>query len=122
MRRAALLVTLALSLAGCGGSDGGGSEREVTDPATALGLSGGTEVIVRGFFAHEPNTILPRMCNMLAESYPPTCAMPSLPVSNLSDEAENALPLTRDPETGGRWSQSQVELAGRIEDGALVVQ
>jgi hypothetical protein len=119
--RRGLLVALLL-LAGCGGSDGGGgSERQVIDPATALGLSGGTEVTVRGFFAHEPNTILPRMCNVLAESYPPICSMPSLPVSNLSEAAENKLPLTRDPETGGRWSEAEVEIDGRIEDGALVV-
>jgi hypothetical protein len=118
MRRGLLLALLLL--AGCGGSDGG-SERQVIDPATALGLSGGTEVTVRGFFAHEPGTILPRMCNVLAESYPPTCSMPSLPVSNLSETAENKLPLTRDPETGGRWSQAEVEIDGRIEDGALVV-
>jgi hypothetical protein len=119
MRRALLLGMLLL--AGCGGSDGGSSERQVIDPATALGLSAGTEVTVRGFFAHEPNTILPRMCSVLAESYPPTCAMPSLPVSNLTEQAENKLPLTRDPETGGRWSEAEVELNGRIQDGALVV-
>jgi hypothetical protein len=122
VRRAVLLAVLVL--AGCGGSDGGGSgsERQLIDPATALGLSGGTKVTVRGFFAHEPNTILPRMCTMLAESYPPVCAMPALPVSNLSEAQEKALPLTRDPETGGRWSQSEVEIDGRIEEGALVVE
>jgi hypothetical protein len=119
VRRGLLLAVLLL--AGCGGSDGGSSERQVTDPATALGLSGGTKVTVRGFFAHEPGTILPRMCNVLAESYPPTCTMPSLLVSNLSERAENQLPLTRDPETGGRWSEAEVELDGRIQDGALVV-
>jgi hypothetical protein len=48
--------------------------------------------------------------------------MPSLPVSNLSAQAEKALPLTRDRETGGRWSQKEIELSGRIEDGALVVE
>jgi hypothetical protein len=118
--RRGLLLALLL-LAGCGGSDGGSSERQVIDPATALGLSGGTEVTVRGFFAHEPNTALPRMCAALAESYPPTCGMPSLPVSNLSEKRENKLPLTRDPETGGRWSEVEIELDGRIQDGALVV-
>ena len=62
---------------------------------------------MRGFFSHDPGTILPRMCTQLAESYPPSCAMPSLPVSNLSEAAENALPLTRDPETGGRWTETR---------------
>jgi hypothetical protein len=119
--RVALLLA-ALLLAGCGGSDDGGAAGQVIDPATALGLSGGTEVTVRGFFAHEPGTIVPRMCTALAESYPPRCSMPSLPVSNLSDERENALPLTRDPETGGRWSEAEIELRGQIQDGALVVE
>jgi hypothetical protein len=118
--RPGLLLVVVL-LAGCGGSDGGSSKRQVIDPATALGLSGGTEVTVRGFFAHEPGTTVPHMCTVLAESYPPTCSMPSLPVSNLSEAEENKLPLTRDPETGGRWSETEVELRGRIEDGALVV-
>jgi hypothetical protein len=121
VRRLSLLV-VAVTLAGCGGSDGGSGEPEVVDPSTALGLSGGTAVTVRGFFAHDPGAILGRMCTMLAESYPPTCGMPSLPVSNLSEQAENDLPLTRDPETGARWSQNEVELDGRIQDGALVVQ
>ena len=37
--------------------------------------------------------------------------MPSLPVSNLSEKDEKALPLTRDPETGAVWSQQEVELS-----------
>jgi hypothetical protein len=120
--RRALLLVLVVALAGCGGSDSGSGARKLVDPSTALGMSGGTEVTVRGFFAHEPGTILPRMCTALAESYPPVCGMPSLPVSNLPKQKEKALPLTRDPETGGRWSQNEVELNGRIEDGALVVE
>lgn len=118
MRRALLLTVLLL--AGCGGSDGG-SEPRTIDPLTALGLNG-HEVIVRGYFSHEPGTILPRLCTALAESYPPSCGMPSLPVSNLSDEEENKLPLTRDPETGGRWSEAEIEISGRIEGGGLVVE
>lgn len=121
MRRLVLVAALVSTLAACGGSDGGGSEPQVIDPATALGLSGGTRVIVRGYYARDPGAILPRMCTALAESYPPTCGMPSLPVSNFSEEAEKELPLQRDPETGGRWSESEVEISGRIEEGALVV-
>jgi hypothetical protein len=120
VRKRALLVVVAL-LAGCGGS-GGPGEPQLVDPSTALGLSGGDEVTVRGFFAHEPSAVLPRMCTALEESYPPICAMPSLPVSNLSKRDEKRLPLTRDPETGGRWTQKEIELSGRIEDGALVVE
>jgi hypothetical protein len=121
VRRAVLLAALVGVLAGCGGSGASSGPVEV-DPSTALGLSNGQEAIVRGYFVRAPRTILPRMCAQLAESYPPTCAMPSLPVSNLSEAEEKKLPLTRDPETGGTWSQDEVQLSGRIEDGALVVQ
>jgi hypothetical protein len=117
-----LLVALVLVLAGCGGSSGGSGERQVVDAATAIGLSGGTEVTVRGFFSREPDAVLPRMCNELSGAYPPACAMPSVPVSNLSKQAENDLPLTRDPETGARWTQREIELDGRIEDGTLIVE
>lgn len=117
MRRALLLVVLLA--AGCGGSGTSGPER--VDPATAIGRNG-DEVIVRGFFSQERGESLPRMCSSLAESFPPSCSMPSLPVSNLSDEAEQALRLTRDPETGARWSTHEVELSGRIDNGALIVK
>jgi hypothetical protein len=121
--RRALLFALVVVLAGCGGSGSGASgERQVVDPSTAIGLSGGTEVTVRGFFAHAPDAVLPRMCTVLSESYPPTCDMPSMPVSNLSKKEENNLPLTRDPETGGRWTQNQIELDGRVQEGTLVVE
>jgi hypothetical protein len=116
------LVALLLVLAGCGGSGGRSDEPQVIDAATAIGLSGGTEVTVHGFFSHQPEEAMPRMCTELSGAYPPACDMPSLPVSNLSKQAENDLPLTRDPETGARWTQQEIELDGRIEDGALIVQ
>jgi hypothetical protein len=120
MRRALVLGGTVLLLAGCGGSAGGSTPR-VVDPGTALGLSG-DEVIVRGFFSHDKNASVGRMCTSLSESYPPTCANPALPVSNLSEQQEKALKLQRDPETGARWSTSEIELTGRIEEGALIVQ
>lgn len=120
MRRFLLFLAVVVA-AGCGGSDGGGGP-QLIDPVTALGLSGGTEVLVRGYISFDPGAIRPRMCPMLDESYPPACGMPSLPVSNLTDEQVTQLQLTHDPETGGRWSQNEVELRGRIEGGALVVE
>jgi hypothetical protein len=122
MTRVLLPILVVIAVAGCGGDGNGSDEPRVTDAATAIGLSGGTNVTVRGYFAHEPDAIVPRMCTNLTEAYPPSCEMPSLPVSNLSEQDEADLPLTRDPETGARWSQREIELSGRIEDGALVVQ
>jgi hypothetical protein len=120
VRRALLLPALVLLLAGCGGSAGGSTPR-VVDPGTALGLNG-DDVIVRGYYSHDSNASVGRMCTSLGESYPPSCSNPALPVSNLSKAREQALLLTRDPETGARWSDSEVELSGRIEEGALVVE
>ena len=120
MRRAFLVGLFVPLLAGCGGSAGGSTPR-VVDAGTSLGLNG-DDVIVRGYFSHDPNANVGRMCTSLAESYPPTCANPALPVSNLSDKQEQELKLMRDPETGARWSDAEVELSGRIEEGALVVE
>jgi hypothetical protein len=117
VRRAVLLV-LVLAAAGCGGS--GSSETPTVDPGTAIGLNG-QEVIVEGYFSRAPNTTLGQMCAMLDESYPPACSSPSLPVSNLTRQAQQKLQLTRDPETGAVWSQNEVELRGHIDEGALVV-
>jgi hypothetical protein len=117
------LLLLALVAAGCGGSDGGDSSApRVVDPETALGVGAGEPVIVRGFLSYDPTAVRPRMCAALAESFPPSCEDPALPVSNLSKAQVQALQLTRDPETGARWSADEVELRGRIEEGALVVQ
>jgi hypothetical protein len=119
MKGVLALLAVVVVAAGCGGSEESGPR--LTDPSTALGLSGGTEVIVRGFISVDPGSIRPRMCTALGESYPPSCGMPSLPVSNLSAQQERRLRMMRDPETGGRWSNKEVELHGRIEEGALVV-
>jgi hypothetical protein len=123
VRRTVLVSLLVLAAAGCGGSDGsdgGNSSARTVDPGIATGLNGET-VRVRGFFSHKPNAEA-RMCSALDESYPPACSSPFLPVSNLSKEREQALQLTRDPETGARWSPGEVELRGRIDDGTLVVE
>jgi hypothetical protein len=120
VRRTLLLAALVLVASGCGGSGGSSTVRTV-DPGEAIALNGET-VTVRGYFSHQPNTALGRMCSALDESYPPACTSPALTVSNLSKAREQALQLTRDPETGARWSQGAVELTGRIDEGALVVQ
>lgn len=117
MRRAVLLV-LVFVAAGCGGS--GSPEIATVDPGTAIGLNG-QEVIVQGYFSRGPASTRGQMCAMLDESFPPACSNPALPVSNLTKQGQQKLQLTRDPETGALWSQNEVELRGRIDEGALVV-
>jgi hypothetical protein len=89
---AALLSALALALAGCGG--GGVEER-------------------RGFLVDAGDAV--RLCDALAESYPPQCAGESLLV-------EGDLPKVDWSETEGvRWTDGQVTLRGKVSDGILRV-
>jgi hypothetical protein len=113
---AAILMVLALALAGCGGDDAEAPEGPVS-PGQALVMTGQT-VTVRGYVVQEPGVVIPHICTALAESFPPRCSAPSLPVEGYK---EGTLQLMRDPETKARWSKNEVELRGRIRDGALIV-
>ena len=55
-----------------------------------------------------------RLCSALAESFPPQCAGPSLPIEGTVD-AE--LQQERDV----RWTEHEVSLRGNVADGALRV-
>ncbi len=89
-RGAAALLT-ALALAGCGG---GPEERT-------------------GFLVDDGATV--RLCDALAESYPPQCGGASLLV-------EGRLPRVEWSEAQGvRWTAAQVGLRGEVEDGVLRV-
>ena len=89
--RGAAALLSALALAGCGGGDG---ER------TGYLVESGGEV---------------RLCDALAESYPPQCAGESLRV-------EGELPQAEWSEAQGvRWTDRQVVLRGEIEDDVLRV-
>jgi hypothetical protein len=114
--RYAAATLLVLGLAGCGGGSTEPPEGPVS-PGQALVMTGQT-VTVRGFVVQEPGVVIPHICTALAESFPPQCLSPSLPVERYK---EGTLKLTRDPETKARWSETEVELRGTVRDGALIV-
>ena len=115
MRAAAAVVALLL-LAGCGGDEG--APEGPISPGEALIMTDQT-VTVRGFLVQEPGVVIPHICTALAESFPPRCSSPSLPVEGF--ENDGSLKLTRDPETKALWSPDEVELRGTIRDGALIM-
>lgn len=89
--RALTLVALAALLAGCGGG----------------------ESVERGYLVDAGEGV--RLCEALAESFPPQCGGRSLRV-------EGPLPDVAWSEAEGvRWTDGQVELRGEVEDGTLVL-
>jgi hypothetical protein len=81
--------------------------------ALALAACGGGEDSARGYLYDDGTGI--RLCEALAESYPPQCGVSSLRV-------EGELPDVEWTEAQGvRWTDEQVELSGEIENGLIRV-
>lgn len=57
-----------------------------------------------------------RLCEAMAESFPPRCGGRSIPVTNLPPEVVDGLE-TKD---GVRWSEEPVQLIGRVKNGTFV--
>ena len=109
----ALVAGLVLVTAGCGGDDGGdevsttGATEPVTSVTTAPGepvtvadvadLPDGTTVTVRAF-VFQPDEGATVLCDILGESYPPTCVGPTLVTNGLDVNALPGLEST----SGGR--------------------
>ncbi len=100
MRLLPLAVAASLVLAACGGSD---------------------ETTVRGHVvAPEGGPV--RLCEALAESYPPQCGGSSLTVEGLDLASVPGLTSTGDPALAQvRWSEGEVELTGVVTGGILRV-
>lgn len=116
----ALLV--ALTVAACGGD---GSDR----PAAATGSGSGLSIeealaselpgplLVNGYLLVDGGEV--RLCDGLAESYPPQCAGPSLDVLGYKLLEQRRLYKT----SGGvTWSDEPVQLLGVVEDETLTVR
>ena len=120
MRRA-LAILVVFFVAGCGG-DGGGAEPPAAD-ATGRGvtvreaLAADVEgpLLVRGALHAREGEI--RLCEALAESYPPQCAGPSLRVEGLALSDVEGVQTAQ----GVSWTDGEVKLLGDVEGGALLV-
>jgi len=139
----AVAVTALLALAGCG--DDGDTEVDAGDDASpvttttegtpdteapqeaisvaeAVQLAQGTDVTVRGH-VFQPDEGATVMCDLLGESFPPTCSGPTLTTDGLD---VNSLPSVETTAPGdlvapATWTSEPVEVSGELEAGRLVV-
>jgi len=85
------------------------------DIAEAIAYEGIEVVAVRGYFVMEGDTA--RLCEALAESFPPQCGGVQVVVTN-----PDALPDTVLIQEGDtQWSESYVTVLGNIADGELTI-
>lgn len=123
MRRIALALAVAvLAAAGCGGSE------EQDPPATPPGAATGPgltvaeaiasdldgPLLVRGSLVELEGTL--RLCDALAESYPPQCGGERLVVEGYDIAAADGVQQA----SGVRWAEG-VKLLGEVDDGVLRV-
>lgn len=116
MRACALLLCLAIGLAGCGGDDDDQGAPSTSSPSLGAPIPGGGlsvqeaidsdlegPLLVRGHLIDRDGEL--RLCSAILESNPPQCGEPSLRV-----EAAGLVP-----------SEEQVSLLGEVEAGTITV-
>lgn len=121
----AALATLLLLAAACDDDDGDDADATVTPPSSATGpgisvadaltstLDG--PLLVNGFLVVRGDEA--RLCEALAESFPPQCGGDSLVVEGLDVSSLPDLMTEQDT----TWSDQQIQLLGVVEDGVLTV-
>ncbi|HSL64709.1 MAG TPA: hypothetical protein VK874_08630 [Gaiellaceae bacterium] len=125
MRRLALALALVvLAGSGCGGDQDTASTTATAPPASAVGpgltvaeaiesdLEG--PLLVRGALVELDGTL--RLCDALAESYPPQCGGASLVVDGYDIAAADGMQQA----SGVRWAEG-AKLLGEVDDGVLRV-
>lgn len=97
----------------------GGSQGALVDGGLtvteALNTDATGVIAVKGFLVIDGNGA--RLCEALAESFPPQCGGASIPVSNY----EEVLGTPLQNEQGVSWTDGTVSFLGEIVDGTLVV-
>ena len=125
VRGLVVLVAFALVTAACGGGSdkGEGSGPEITtelivDPGAVAGLDDGTEAVTQGILVIDGET---RVCELLAESFPPQCAGDFALVADLQTDTVVALQSPDDPTAEGvMWTTYPLAVVGTVEGGVLV--
>ena len=90
----------------------------VVDPmrvSEALTIDVEGVIAVQGFFFEDGSG--PRLCDALAESFPPQCGEASIPVSGY----EEVIDVPLQSEQGVTWTDQTVTFLGEVVDGTLVV-
>ena len=119
-------VVLATACSSDGDEDGandGGGVAEPTSSASGPGISVGEALasdldqplLVNGFLVASGDGV--RLCEALAESYPPQCGGESLTVEGLDLASRDDL----SEEGGVSWTDQPVQLLGDVEGGVLTV-
>jgi hypothetical protein len=94
--------------------DPGGAGSAPVDVAAAIVLDDGTEVRVAGHLIALPDGTATLCGGAIAESAPPQCAAPALPVDGLIDAA-SLMGVT----DNGTWVEGDVVLEGTLQGGRL---
>ncbi len=121
MRRLLVPAAVVVLAAGCGGerSEPNPPAANATGPALtvaeALEAHAEGPLLVRGFvYAGEGDL---RLCDALAESYPPQCSGASIRVEGVSLSEFDGVEMAE----GVSWTKAAVKILGDLENGALVV-
>jgi hypothetical protein len=90
--------------------------------ADALALDEGASATVRGY-VFEPDEGATVMCDVLGESFPPTCTGPTLTTDGLDVDSLPGVETTApgDLVAPATWTSAPVEVSGEIQGGRLLV-
>ncbi len=105
-----------LTLAACGEAASSDDRSSPISVSEAQRAGNGTSTRVTGFLVATPGQPV-RLCEALAESYPPQCGRPEIEVEGLDVTAIGGLSDAQ----GVVWSDGYIEVSGVIRDGRLVV-
>lgn len=118
-RLATLAVGFALAAAACGGSSDGGDDvsiNRIAEPGDVAALPDGTRVVTQGALVIDADT---RLCDSLAESFPPQCGGDSAVLGDLNPN--DVVALNSPPEAQGlSWTTYPLAVVGTVEGGILV--
>ncbi len=129
MRAHVHIAPIALALAGAAAGCGGGTEGTGAAPATTKAADRSVSIRqaiearsqapqrVRGYLVSARNQPI-RLCEALAESFPPQCGEPSLTVYELDLEKVEGMRY----EDGVSWTEGPIELIGPVRKGVLVIE
>jgi hypothetical protein len=97
-----------------GGSSGMPASGGGLSVSEALASDSNQPILVQGFFVDSGDG--PRLCEALAESFPPQCGGASIPMSDTSAVDPDSIEMNQIV----RWSNDLIMVVGTIVDGVLV--
>jgi Intracellular proteinase inhibitor len=116
-----VLAILVVVVAGCSSDDSGDDAAalptdQVSSPGEVAGLGDGTHVVAQGVLVID--TEAARLCDGLAESFPPQCAGGFIELNDLDEAAVVGLEFVEQPAI--KWTNYPLTVSGTVDGGALV--